>query len=148
MRSMISSPTEIAKKLLIEHEGFSEFPYRCSAGKLTIGFGRNLEDKGVSYDEAIELLENDILECVHDLIEIFEEWRWNDFSDRRQAALIDMRLNLGPKGFRSFKKMIAAIRAGDWVLAAREALNSRWATQVGRRAAEDANLLGGEKCES
>jgi len=33
---------------IIEHEGLKLKPYHCPAGKLTIGVGRNLEDKGIS----------------------------------------------------------------------------------------------------
>ena len=34
-------------KLISLHEGLRLGVYRCPAGKLTIGFGRNLEDKGI-----------------------------------------------------------------------------------------------------
>ena len=39
--------------------------------------------------------------------------------------------------------MIAAIKAGDWDRAAIEALDSRWAAQVGDRATEIAAMLRG-----
>lgn len=48
---------------LILHERLKLKPYRCSAGKLTIGVGRNLEDKGISEEEALFLLRNDIAEA-------------------------------------------------------------------------------------
>jgi lysozyme len=74
------------------------------------------------------LLVNDIAECMTDLQNIFHSW--DDFSDARKIALLDLRFNLGAGGFRSFKRMIAAIKARNWVLAAAEALDSRWAVQV------------------
>ena len=41
---------------LLEHlkieEGFRSFPYLCTAKKMTIGFGRNIEDVGVTEAEA------------------------------------------------------------------------------------------------
>ena len=52
---------------LIEEEGMKLKPYRCPAGKLTIGVGRNLEDKGLSNEEALFLLQNDIIEAVKEL---------------------------------------------------------------------------------
>ena len=51
------------KKQLIMHEGLKLTPYRCTADKLTIGVGRNLDDVGITQDEAEYLLDNDILHC-------------------------------------------------------------------------------------
>ena len=34
---------ERIKKQLVRHEGLRLKPYRCTAGKLTIGYGRNLD---------------------------------------------------------------------------------------------------------
>ena len=65
---------EFHKKLanqLIKHEGLRLTPYRCPAGRLTIGIGRNLEDKGITEKEAVMLLKNDIQECIENLKTIF-----------------------------------------------------------------------------
>lgn len=113
---------------LIRHEGERLKPYRCTSGKLTIGVGRNLEGKGISKAESRMLLTHDIMECTRDLMQIFPQWEV--FSESRKTALTDMRFNLGPSGFRSFRRMIAAIHLANWDQAAREALDSRWATQV------------------
>lgn len=126
---------------LIRDEGLELKPYRCPTGKLTIGVGRNLEDKGISQDEAIYLLRNDITECVEDLRTIFHNFE--EFSASRKRALINMRFNLGPSGFRSFKKMIAAIKANDWQTACKEAKNSKWYKQVPTRANRIIKLLMG-----
>jgi lysozyme len=48
------------KAQLVRYEGLRLKPYRCTAGKLTIGIGRNLDDCGISQTEAYVLLENDI----------------------------------------------------------------------------------------
>ena len=45
---------------LILEEGLCLKPYRCSAGKLTIGVGRNLDDNGISKQEALFLFKNDV----------------------------------------------------------------------------------------
>ena len=50
----------ILKDLIIKHEGLRLFPYRCSAGKLSIGVGRNLDDVGITRDEAEFMLDGDI----------------------------------------------------------------------------------------
>ncbi|MFD2234837.1 glycoside hydrolase family protein, partial [Phaeospirillum tilakii] len=45
---------------LIRDESLRLKPYRCPAGKLTIGIGRNLDDVGISREEAETLLDHDI----------------------------------------------------------------------------------------
>jgi lysozyme len=113
---------------LIEHEGERLKPYKCTAGYLTVGCGRNLEGKGITLDESRYLLQNDINECVDDLLRIFPGFYL--FAEQRRWALIDMRFNLGPSRFRGFRRMIAAIIRDDWEEAANEALDSTWARQV------------------
>lgn len=51
------------KAQLVRHEGLRLKPYRCTAGKLTIGIGRNLDDRGISQKEAYAMLERDIFDC-------------------------------------------------------------------------------------
>lgn len=127
------------RAMLVRHEGRRYTAYRCPAGKLTIGIGHNLESTPLS-DAAIDkILDDDITLCITDLERIFIKFPW--FSEARKAALIDMRFNLGYRGFRLFRRMIDAILAGDWDKAAVEALDSTWAGQVGRRAEEIARML-------
>ena len=113
---------------LIRHEGERLKPYRCTAGKLTIGVGRNIEDNGIRQSESRFMLMNDIAECENDLLRIFPHWE--GFSNSRKLALTDLRFNLGPNRFRTFRRMIAAINNNDWPTASREALDSAWARQV------------------
>jgi lysozyme len=113
-------------------EGFKSKPYRCTAGKLTIGYGRNLEDVGISEVEAEIMLNTDIAKAEHDLRDIFRNW--NSYPEGKKDALINMRFNLGYSGFRQFKKMIAAIKVQYWGEAARQAKDSKWYNQVGERA--------------
>jgi lysozyme len=40
-------------KQLVIHEGLRLKPYRCSSNKLTIGIGRNIEDVGITEEEAM-----------------------------------------------------------------------------------------------
>lgn len=135
---------EEAKKLIRQHEGFSRFPYRCTAGKLTIGYGRNLEDVGISKAEAEILLENDIRECCRKLFTF--HWFYG-LDQARKIALVDMCYNLGFEGFCKFKRMIDALSVRDYDRAADEMLDSKWAQQVGRRAQELAQIMRtGELC--
>jgi len=117
---------------LTRHEGLRLKPYYCPAGKLTIGIGRNLEGKGITEQEAVMLLENDIQECLDDLTPLFPGF--DDLPEPVRQVLVDMRFNLGPGRFRQFKKMIAAVNARDFPQAAAQMKASRWYFQVGKRA--------------
>jgi len=115
---------------LILHEGLKLKPYRCTAGKLTIGVGRNLDDKGITHDEALFLLRNDIAEVTAQL----ERFDWfRTLGPVRRKVLIDMCFNLGIQGLLGFQKMIEALKRADYERAADEMVNSRWYEQVGER---------------
>lgn len=120
------------KEQLIEHEGLGKKVYTCPAGRLTIGVGRNLEDRGITEEEALFLLANDIRECEEDLRKIFDNY--DGLDQARKQVLIDMRFNLGPNRFRNFRKMIAAVQGRDFKRAAEEMKDSAWYGQVGQRA--------------
>ena len=122
---------------LIRHEGLKLSPYRCPAGYLTIGVGRNLETKGINKAEALILLKNDIDECEADLKTIFPDW--DEIPEQLQHVLIDMRFNLGPRGFRSFRLVIQGVRDRDQEAVITQMAASKWARQVPNRAS---NLMG------
>ena len=125
--------------MLPRHEDIKLYPYRCPAGKLSIGCGRNIEDLGISRNEAIYLLDNDIRRVRLELEKAVPAYL--SLSDRRQASLIDMCFNLGLSRFLQFKKMLAAIYARNYAKAADEMLSSGWAAQVGNRALTLANMM-------
>lgn len=120
------------KNLLISHEGLRLKPYKCSSGKLTIGYGRNLEDKGISEAEAMMLLQNDIDEVLTDLNRIFSHYFL--LPDNIQLVLADMRYNLGHDGFLQFEKLRKAVNQENWKQMQEEMINSKWYGQVGDRA--------------
>lgn len=128
-------------EMLKRHEGFRSKPYHCSAGKLTIGFGRNLDDVGISKQEATYLLLQDIEQASKDVKSLFPDF--DRFTINRQNALINMVFNLGINRFKLFKNTIKAIKRDDWTSAAKHAKQSRWHNQVGRRAIEIEDLLRG-----
>ena len=124
--------------MLKRHEGRRLKPYLCTADKLTIGYGRNLDDNGISEDEALYLLQNDIDACYSEL-NVFN-W-FQELDQVRQQALVDMRFNLGLPRFLSFKKMIARLIDKEYSQAAEEIINSLYAKQVGDRANEIAYMI-------
>jgi len=137
---MTDEATDIARYTLERHEGLRLKPYRDTVGKLTIGYGRNLDDMGITEMEADVLLYGDIAR-VRDELEAFD-W-FPRMTDSRRAALINMAFNLGMPRLRGFRKMIAALEAGEYDRAAEESLDSKWARQVGQRAQEIAQMIRG-----
>lgn len=116
---------------VMRHEGKRNFAYEDTVGKLTIGYGRNLTDKGISDDEAQFLLDNDLGECVRDC----ESFPWFAGLDPvRQRVIVDLRFNLGAGGLRRFRNTLMAVAAGDYSAAADGLAASKWAGQVKSRA--------------
>jgi len=118
------------RKSLFLHEGHTKFPYVDSVGKITIGVGYNLSDRGLS-DEWIN---NQFLQDVNYFYSELSKYSWFEtLNEDRQIVLIDMAF-MGIKTFASFKKMIDAIKNHDFVTASEEMLASKWAKQVKDRA--------------
>ena len=123
---------DIAKVQLKVDEGTKFKPYRDTAGKLTIGTGRNLDDKGLSPQEVDFLLENDLNDAEYDARELFPTF--DQLSDARKAVLINMAFNLGRERLRLFRKLRKAVDALDFESAYVEMVSSTWADQTGPRA--------------
>ena len=142
------------------HEGLKLNVYKDTLGIDTIGIGRNLEDRGISKEEldamdipnietvyqygitevdAVYLAENDVQIVEKELL------RAHPCVDRldavRQLVLVDMAFNMGVPRLCKFKKMWAAIHEDDFSTAAKEMMDSRWATQVKSRADKLANMM-------
>lgn len=126
------------EEMLMRHEGLRLKPYKCTAGKLTIGVGRNLDDNGITEAEAIMMLKYDIEVARSALL----RYGWFVTMDSiRQEAIINMVFNLGMPRFLQFKKTIEHLQNKEWNLAAAEMLRSKWAEQVGNRAKEIAKII-------
>ena len=117
---------------LVRDEAVRLKPYRCTAGKLTIGVGRNIDDRGITNAEAMYLLNNDIAICESELTAVLPNWR--ELSDVRQRVMLNMVFNLGRDRLSKFAKFIACMKMSDFENAAKEMMDSAWATQVGQRA--------------
>jgi len=121
-----------ALKLLKLHEGYRQYPYTDSLGIVTIGYGRNLESRGLTESEATYLLEQDVDQAEEYLHKGYDYYY--ELSGERKAVMIDMMVNLGATRLRSFRKMHEALEDQDYEVAALEMLDSKWARQVGTRA--------------
>jgi lysozyme len=137
----------IKRSILIEslkrHEGYRQFCYQDSVGVWTIGHGRNLEDVGLSRDEAAMLLEGDVTRAI---MQCLQTWPWvAQLDEVRAAVIVEMAVNLGVHGLGGFRKMLGhieaalaakdpAVAAKEFAAAAAEGLDSTWRIQVGARA--------------
>lgn len=141
---MIKKNAETIKELLIRHEGLERKIYFCTEGYPTIGVGRNLETNGITEDEALYLLDNDIKICVSDLRNIFDLTKFSIVSQPINVyrVLVSMRFQLGAEGFRRFKKFIQAIKDNNIPRAQAEMINSRWYAQTPNRVNELIAMLG------
>lgn len=124
---------------LKRHEGFSSKAYTCPAGKITVGYGRNLEDLGITKDEAETLLHNDIIRIWREAHQAFP-W-FEKLDEARESAILNMIFQLGISRFSRFKKMIVFLEKEEYEKAADEALNSAWAKQTPKRAKEVAEII-------
>lgn len=124
--------------MIENHEGFRSFIYQCPSKKWTIGYGRNLEDRGISELEAQCLLDNDIVDLNTELSNLTT---FQELSDVRKAIILDMTYNIGYRGIMGFKKMWNALAQKDYQKAYFAMLDSKWATQVPHRAKELAKWM-------
>lgn len=122
--------------------------YTCPAGRLTIGYGHNLEawpllglsaGSRISEERAREILQEDCAR-VAAMLDAALPW-WRELSLPRQAVCLNMAFNLGVQGFLRFERTLGAVRRGEWEKAKGAMLQSRWAGQAGGRARELAEQM-------
>ncbi|MBE6447896.1 MAG: lysozyme [Alphaproteobacteria bacterium] len=143
-----------ASERLLLHEGLRLKPYYCTAGKQTIGVGRNLDANpisdteakvigdwhhGITKSAALYLLRNDIKRTFKDCKEHISFF--DTLDSERQYALLDMAFNMGIGGLLKFKQMLSFLEYGEYSKAASECLNSNYAKKTGSRAKRIAHLL-------
>ena len=121
------------REQLILHEGIVlDKPYRCTSGKLTIGVGRNLDDRGISEETAMQMLDEDINIVYGELLKAIPDF--DNLDETIQESLVDLAFNMGTPTMLTFKDTLAALKGQQMCIASRELLNSRYARQVGKRA--------------
>lgn len=142
----------MALSLVKEGEGFYPKEYYCPAGKLTQGYGRNLEVHPLSDEEKAELNEDgsvskevaekwalkELQECEEKLLQniIYQKQ-----TEVRKAVLLDMCFNIGYVGLMKFKKMWFALGDRDYTTASREMKDSSWYIQVGTRGKRNVTIM-------
>ena len=146
----------LALELVKEAEGFEPHEYRCTAKKLTQGYGRNLEVHPLSDEEKAELNEDGSVSK-----EVAEKWALKELNECeyklsqniiyqkqtevRKAVLLDMCFNIGYSGLMKFKKMWIALGERDYAEASRQMEMSSWYVQVGTRAKRNVKMMASDK---
>lgn len=115
------------------HEGFRAYPYQDTTGHSTIGYGRNLTDRGITKPEAELMLQDDIQLALSQAIG--ESW-WSHVSgnDARSRAMTEMVFNMGLPKLREFHVATLCLCNDDFEGASRAFMDSLWAQQVKGRA--------------
>jgi lysozyme len=132
MKFMTPEMSAKLKRSLVLHEGRANHPYVCTAGKITIGIGYNLTDRGLP-DEWIDKQYLDDVDYFYSQLSTIFTW-FPKLNQDRQIVLVDMCF-MGFKKFCEFVDMIAALENHDYERGANEMLDSAWAKEVGVRAA-------------
>ena len=136
-------------QLIRNHEGYSSVVYDCPAGYPTLGYGRNLMRRDVEYQdsctlaEAEEWLRQDV-QMVESALDHHLPW-WRDLPPRAQFALADMCFNLGITKLLGFSRTLWHLKNHEFHKAAREARDSLWYNQVGRRGVTVTEMI--RECE-
>lgn len=135
LKNLLANDTE---RFIAREEDFRSKPYRCKAGKLTIGIGWNL-DAGISERLAALVFHEQVGEIEAALLAKFP-W-FKRLTEARRAALVSMAFQMGLQGLYGFKNTLRYIEAGDYENAARNMLQSKWARQTPARAERTAYMM-------
>lgn len=128
---MEGSLYDVSMQLIAKDEDLRLKPYKDTQDNLTIGWGHNLDAKGISENVAKLMLMEDvqdaIMEC-HTKIDFFTALEKNI-----QYVLVNMAFNMGIGGLLSFTRMLGHLRKKENEEAANELENSLAYTQVPNR---------------
>jgi len=122
------------KEMIQKHEGYRDRVYLDSVGVPTVGYGHALfVGSKIPFHVATLLFEQDYKGALSDYEILTTNYNLS-LNPVRRAVLIDMLFNMGLIKVMKFKKFLASLEAEDYKRAAKEMKDSRWHTQVGKRA--------------
>lgn len=134
--------TESLRSSLERHEGRRRRAYRDTKNIWTVGIGRNIEQVDFSDDEIDLMFKNDLERAT--LGAYGSVAKFQEHPTRVRDVLIELCFQLGTKGLRGFKNMLAAIDDWEYELAAEALLDSKLAREdAPARAKELADKLRG-----
>ena len=129
---------QLRMELMVD-EGCVLKPYRDTVQKLTIGVGRNLDDVGITQDEASYMLTGDINRVMGELDRAFP-W-WTTLPDPAARVLCNMTFNMGLARMMQFKTTLGHLQAHEFKDAAASLRDSLVYRQLPKRYERLAQLL-------
>ena len=140
---------EALREQLKIDEGVKYEIYKDHLGYPTFGIGHLITEDDpehgepdgteISEDRVNEVFESDVATFVSEAKILFPDL--DELPDVAQQVIVNMAFNMGRPRLSKFKNFIAGVNDRDWVRAAEEMMDSRWATQVGDRAIRLRNLI-------
>ena len=140
---------EALREQLKIDEGVKYEIYKDHLGYPTFGIGHLITENDpehgkpdgteISEDRVNEVFATDVAKFVSESKILFPDL--DDLPDVAQQVIVNMAFNMGRPRLSKFKNFIAGVNDNDWVRAAEEMMDSRWADQVGARATRLRNLI-------
>ena len=140
---------EALREQLKVDEGVKYEIYKDHLGYPTFGIGHLITENDpehgepdgteISEDRVNEVFESDVSKFVSEAKILFPDL--DDLPEVAQQVIVNMAFNMGRPRLSKFKNFIAGVNDRDWVRAAEEMMDSRWADQVGARAVRLRNLI-------
>ena len=140
---------EALREQLKVDEGVKYEIYKDHLGYPTFGIGHLITEDDpehgepdgteISEDRVNEIFESDVAKFVSEAKILFPDL--DELPDVAQQVIVNMAFNMGRPRLSKFKNFIAGVNDNDWVRAAEEMMDSRWADQVGARATRLRNLI-------
>ena len=138
---MITITDRLREELKID-EGCKYEVYLDHLGLPTFGIGHLITKDDPEYQMGMgtpvdeirvnEVFEQDINVTIDECRRLFDDW--DKLPEEVQLITANMMFNMGRPRLSQFKKMIQAIRDGDWIEAGNQMQDSRWYKQVTNRA--------------
>ena len=123
-------------------EGCKYEVYLDHLGLPTFGIGHLITEKDPEHQMGIgtpvdeirvnEAFEQDVHVTIGECQKLFDDW--DELPETARLITANMMFNMGRPRLSKFKKMIQAIKDGDWLEAANQMKDSRWYKQVTNRA--------------
>ena len=139
------------ERMLIDQEGSGPmsgdrfYPYVDTVGKTTIGYGHNLDAKGIPAEVVQILFREDIADAILDVRHVCS--CYDSLSRPRQLVMVSLAFNLGRERLSRFVRFLGALHLGKWDEAAEELLDSKAATQAPTRYRQLARMMREDRSE-
>ena len=131
LREELENDEGVVSKIYLDHLGYPTFGIGHLVRDTDPEFGLAV-DTPVSEKRIEEAFLQDMNSVVSDCTKMFMEF--NEFPEDVQRVIANMMFNLGYTRLNKFNNFKAAIRDGNWRVAAVEGRDSKWHRQVTNRA--------------